>query len=216
MSEMRIGRWNRNIHYHDLVLRSVPSGCRHALDMGCGEGILSRQLSRYCRDVTAIDTDEDTLARAIATTGSQASITFLKGDVMTHPFSECSFDFITSVASLHHLPLTSALKRFRSLLKPGGVLAVIGLYRLHTLRDYSSAAVALPTSMVLRCVKGFLEVNAPLREPAETLGDIRRACDSLLPGAMLRRELLFRYSMIWRKPQVSGAENANPETERTK
>ena len=192
--------WNRNIHYHDLVLRSAPVGCSRALDVGCGNGILARRIGSHCPDVTAIDTDHATLARAVAATASQAGITFVRGDVMTYPFQEGSFDFITAVASLHHLPLMPALKRLRNLLRPQGVLAVIGLYRMRTLSDFVIGALAVPTSLALRCINRHCEVAAPVRDPVETFHEIRRACDFVLPGARLRRELLFRYSMIWRKP----------------
>ncbi|MDQ6782291.1 MAG: methionine biosynthesis protein MetW [Actinomycetota bacterium] len=39
-------RWNHNIHYHRLILDSVPAGARDALDVGCGEGMLARRLRR--------------------------------------------------------------------------------------------------------------------------------------------------------------------------
>jgi len=37
-------RWNHNIHLHRVVLDAVPSGAKRALDVGCGEGMLSRDL----------------------------------------------------------------------------------------------------------------------------------------------------------------------------
>jgi len=36
---------------------------------------------------------------------SEGRITFVEGDVMTRPFDHDSFDLITAVAILHHLPL---------------------------------------------------------------------------------------------------------------
>lgn len=119
---------------------------------------------------------------------------------MTHPLNEGSFEFVVAVASLHHLPLEPALIRFRSLLKSGGVLAIVGLYRSHTLEDYAWAAAGVPTSFILRCVRGQADVAAPVQNPKETFTEIRRASEDLLPGSVLRRRLLFRYSLTWRKP----------------
>jgi 2-polyprenyl-3-methyl-5-hydroxy-6-metoxy-1,4-benzoquinol methylase len=196
-----MGEWNHNIHYHDLVLGAVPVNCQRALDVGCGQGLLARQLAQKCTKVFAMDIDDDTLARARSDSRSSAPIEFVHGDVMMYAFEPASFDVITAVATLHHLPLRPALDRFRELLKPGGTLAVIGLYRPETIQDDAFAAMAFPTSCVLRWRRGNANVGAPMQEPRETLSEIRTACDSVLPGGIFRRHLLFRYSFIWTKRQ---------------
>ena len=48
-------------------------------------------------------------------------------DFLEYPFEHESFDFITSVATLHHMDATAALTRMRTLLRPGGALAIPGL-----------------------------------------------------------------------------------------
>ena len=195
--------WNHNIHYHPVVLRSVPPGCRLALDVGCGEGLLARKLAPDCDQVIALDIDPETVARASAGNQPGSRITFVESDVMKYPLADNSFDLITAVAVLHHLQLRPALARFRSLLRSGGVLAVVGLYRSQTLADYTVAAAAFPVSWMLRCSRHYQEVGAPLQEPKETLDEIRSASQEMLPGAVFRRRLLFRYSLIWRKPPAS-------------
>jgi SAM-dependent methyltransferase len=150
--------------------------------------------------VIAIDYNHAVLSRARAQSGSEPRITFVEGDVMTHHFTDGSFDFVAAVATLHHLPLRPALGRFRSLLRPGGVLAVIGLHRGETLSDLAAAAVAFPVSWMLRCLRGYADVGAPVQNPAKTLREVRLACADLLPGAAIRRHLLFRYSLVWHKP----------------
>jgi ubiquinone/menaquinone biosynthesis C-methylase UbiE len=197
---MPTGPWNHNIHYHDLVLRSVPPRCRRALDVGCGQGLLARRLAACCQEVIGIDIDRDTLASAKAAAHSDNGVTFIAGDVMTHPLPDDSFDLITAVATLHHLPLRPALIRFQKLLRPGGVLAVIGLYRGQAVEDFILAAVAFPSSWILRRFRSYSDVAAPVQEPRETLREIRDVCDGMLPGYALQQHLLFRYSLIWRKP----------------
>jgi ubiquinone/menaquinone biosynthesis C-methylase UbiE len=194
--------WNHNIHYHDLVLRAVPAGCKRALDVGCGQGVLARRLAQHCGELVAIDIDQDALNRAISADNPKVRVTYLQGDVMTHEFPHASFDLITAVATLHHLPLKPALVRFKSLLRPGGVLAVIGLYRNSTLMDYAFAAAALPTSKLRRLWCAEAAVGAPVRDPEETLDEIRSACHEVLPGATIQRHLFFRYSLIWRNSRA--------------
>lgn len=191
--------WNHNIHYYDLVLRSMPASCRRACDVGCGQGLLAGRLARRCEEVVAIDADHDTIARARSATGDPR-IEFVEGDAMGYPFGEGSFDFVSAVATLHHLPLIPALTRFRKLLRPGGVLAVIGLYREQTPVDYVWATAAVPASWMLRSIRGETAVGAPVTFPKETLSEIRAACGEILPGAVVRRRLFFRYSLIWKKP----------------
>jgi SAM-dependent methyltransferase len=192
--------WNHNIRYHDIVLRAVPANCRRALDVGCGIGFLVRKLANYSESVTGIDVDRETLSHAACSPDLNSRVQFVEGDVMTYPFSSASFDFITAVASLHHLPLRPALRRLRDLLRPSGMLAIIGLYRAQTLADFAVDAAAFPANWILRAVHGWSEVAAPKQDARETLHEIRDACDTMLPGAEIRRLLLFRYSLIWRKP----------------
>jgi SAM-dependent methyltransferase len=200
---MSLRPWNHNIHYHHLVLLSAAGGCRRALDVGCGRGLLARRLAQHCQEVIAIDLDHGPIAEAKASGDLGGRIKFVEGDVMTYPFPDDNFELIAAVATLHHLQLRPALARFRKLLKPGGVLAIIGLYRGATLSDRAFAATAFPVSWGLRAFRGYADVGAPVENPRETLLEIRNACNILLPGASLRRHLLFRYSLIWRKPSAT-------------
>jgi SAM-dependent methyltransferase len=119
---------------------------------------------------------------------------------MTWPFEPASFDLVASIAVLHHLPLRPALARFRELLAPGGVLAVIGIPKRATAEELMMAGLAWPVNQALRRLKGEVEVGAPVKDPGETLPEIRAAAADVLPGARVRLLLLFRYELIWRKP----------------
>src|ERR1700730_13868298 len=156
--------WNRNNHYHRLVLQAVPRDCRRALDVGCGTGLLARRLAARCGEVVAIDADAEPLSRARAATGSGSPITFVRGDVLTHAFDDGSFDFISAVAVLHHLPLEAALEHLKRLLRPGGVVVVIGLYRAETFEDYGWMAAGLVSSLAIRCVRRYTGVSAPIKD----------------------------------------------------
>jgi len=150
--------------------------------------------------VVGIDVNLEMLSQARTFPDFDSRIQFVEGDVMKHPFSADSFDFITAVATLHHFPLRPALARFRVLLRPGGVLAVIGLYRHRTVADFALDTVAFPTSWILRAVHGYSDPSTRKQRPRETLREIRDASEALLPGAAIKRLLLFRYFLIWRKP----------------
>jgi SAM-dependent methyltransferase len=192
--------WNHNIHYHRLVLATAPQPCRRALDVGCGQGLLAHELLGVADEVVGIDPDAESLAHARASYGAGPRLQLIQGDVMSWPFAPASFDLIASVAVLHHLPLVPALTHLRELLAPGGVLAVVGLARPSTAQELAMGVAAYPVNQALRRLKGEVPVGAPVKDPAETLPEIRAAARQALPGAKLRLLLLFRYSLIWRKP----------------
>jgi SAM-dependent methyltransferase len=206
--------WNHNIHYHGVVLRAIPPDCRRALDVGCGRRALSQKMARQCEEVLAIDTEPECLAFARTISGQLPNLTFLLGDALEQPFPENSFDFVSAVASLHHLPIRRALERFGRLLRPGGTLAVVGLYRDDTPVDHAVGCIAFPISWTIRRLTGEAEVGAPVREPMETLREIRWECDSALPGGVFRRRLFFRYSFVWRKPLKSMTETGGGRLKR--
>jgi SAM-dependent methyltransferase len=193
-------RWNHNIHYHPVVLAAVPPGCRTALDVGCGEGTLTRQLHSKVPSVTGIDLDEPSieLARRQA---DGAGIEYVQADFLTHPFAPASFDLITSVAVLHHMDTAAALTRMRELLRPGGVLAVIGLPRARLPHHLPYELAAIVAHRWHRRRHTYWEHPSPVVwPPPDTFADVRRTALPLLPGMRLRRLALWRYSLLWTKP----------------
>lgn len=128
----------------------MPSPCARALDVGCGTGAWARVLAGRAREVDAIDRDPDVIDRARASSRDVGNLRFVHDDVMTAPLAPASYDLVTALASLHHLPLAPALERLRALLRPGGVLAVIGLYREATIGDALATAISFPLSRLRR------------------------------------------------------------------
>ena len=196
--------WNRNIQYHYLVLRSVPVDCQHALDVGCGTGLVTQKLVHHSESVIGIDIDPQALSlacayRDLASHPKEPRAHYVVGDVLMAPFRPASFDFISAVAALHHLPMQRALMRFRDLLKPGGTVAVIGHYRSQTLIDHACNAAGWPIDRLLRVARGCYRPTTRRQPPQETLAAIRGACRDVLPGAVVKRLILHRYFLIWRK-----------------
>ncbi|MBP2703885.1 class I SAM-dependent methyltransferase [Microbispora sp. RL4-1S] len=192
-------RWNGNIHYHPRILRSVPDDARHALDVGCGEGTLTRELRRTVPNVTGIDLHTPSIDQARAHAGD---VDYIVGDFLTHPFDPASFDVIASVATLHHMDATAGLTRMRDLLRPGGVLAVIGLARSTLPNDLPRELAAVTASTFHRVTKGHWQHPSPIVwPPPVTYPEMRALAAEILPGSQYRRHLLWRYSITWRKPR---------------
>lgn len=193
-------RWNHNIHYQRLVLRALPDGARRALDVGCGQGLLARELAVVVPRVTAIDLDERSLTLA-READSASEIEYLRGDFMTHPFSPASFDLVASIAALHHMDAAMALNRMKALLRPGGRLVVIGCARSRSVRDVPYEIAGAVTTRALKARRGYWQHSAPIVwPPPVSYGEMRRLARRVLPGSSFRRLVLWRYALTWTKP----------------
>ena len=192
--------WNHNLHYHPVILRAIPPGCPDALDVGCGEGILTRRVRPRVPQVTGIDLDPASI-EAARSHPQAGDITYLLGDVLSYPFEPASFALITAVASVHHMDAGAALARLSRLLRPGGVLGVIGLARPRYPADLPLELAAVASHRVHRLTKTVWNSPAPIVwPPAESYAEMRALAAQLLPGVRYRRHLLWRYSLVWRKP----------------
>jgi SAM-dependent methyltransferase len=197
----RAGRWNHNIHYYPLILAAVPAGCQRVLDVGCGEGMLARELADLVPSVSGIDADANSidLARRQDPAGQ---LDLICGDFLTYPFAPGSFGMITSVAALHHMDPAAALARMSWLMQPGGTLAIVGLARSRLPADLPWEAAAGFTNLGYRLTRTFWEQPSPtVWPPPHTYAAIRRLAAESLPGVRYRRHLLWRYSLLWTKPE---------------
>ena len=61
-------------------------------------------------------------------------------------------------------------------------------------------AVGVVASRVRRRRHGIWEHGAPIVDPTETYTEILRVASLLLPGVRYRRHTLFRYSLLWTRP----------------
>ena len=192
-------RWNHNLHYHRVILAAVPDGARRSLDVGCGVGMLARDLRRIVPHVKGIDRDAASIAVA-RREDDGTGVEYVVGDFMTTPFEPGSFDHIASIAALHHMDAGAALERMRQLLAPGGTLAIVGLARPRYPADLPFAVAGAVGHRVLRLRNGYWEDSAPrLWPPPDTFKQTRRVARSVLPGVRYRRRLLWRYSLVWTK-----------------
>lgn len=195
----RDARWNHNIHYHRVVLDALPAPCDRVLDVGCGEGMLTLDLADRAGQVVGLDTDAPTLELA-RRDASAANIEYRLGDLLTADLEPGSFDAVVSIAVLHHLDAVPALERMRELVRPGGVVVVVGLARSRR-RDLPYDAAGAVGTRVHKLTKTYWEISAPVVwPPPQTYAEVRRDAHAVLPGAAYRRHILWRYSLTWTKP----------------
>lgn len=202
--------WDHNSHYHSWLVSHLPERCDTALDIGCGSGAFSRLLAERCGKVISLDLSPKMLEAARKLSRDHSNIEYHCADIMTWDFPSRHFDCIVSIATLHHLPLREIMPVIKDALKPGGVLIVLDLRRDVSLPDSLWSIAAVPVNILLRLLKyRRLSEPAELRRAWEehgknetylSMGEAREICSDLLAGAKLRKHLLWRYSIIWRKP----------------
>ncbi|NUS17251.1 MAG: class I SAM-dependent methyltransferase [Streptomyces sp.] len=205
--------FDHNDYYHRLLLRQVPRNCDVALDVGCGTGRFARRLADLGMEVDAIDPSEEAIAEARALSGRIAgdrSPHFQHADVTGVELSEGHYDFISCLASIHHMPF-DAVAALRDALAPGGVLVILGCYPEKTRLDWAWSLAAVPVNAVARlavavrdklrpvsAATGRERAKAPVRQPVMPLLQIRREAAVLLPGCSIRRLLFWRYLLVFR------------------
>jgi ubiquinone/menaquinone biosynthesis C-methylase UbiE len=131
-----INRWDpSHLEKVDRLL-SLSDGQR-VLEVGCGQGHLTKRLAARGIDMTGVDANPK--ASEIAGTDR---VMYMKGEDLE--FGDESFDAVLSVHALEHIPpLDKAISEMARVLKPGGSALhiypaepVMGLY-------------AIPTSVIL-------------------------------------------------------------------
>ena len=207
----------QNSHYHNFLLRQLPDDCQAALEIGCGKGEFSRRLAKTSQRVLALDLSPEMIRVAREQSEHQPNIEFQIADVMLYDFPPEAFDCIASIATLHHLPLREILLKMKAALKPGGVLLVLDLFRQERnllkpaglLDTVLLNALAMPLSISLRLIHhGRVLPRREVRaawtaherhDIYPTMNEVRALCSEILPGAKIRKRLLWRYSIVWVK-----------------
>jgi SAM-dependent methyltransferase len=197
-----ISAWSHNSAYHPWILDQAREVRGHALDVGCGDGLLVSRLSTVCARVTGIDADPAAVDRARLRTREQPNVTLQVGSFLDAEFPAGRFDLITFVASLHHLDLGAGLRRAAVLLAPGGRLLVVGLSRPRSAVDWMVAGLSVPVVRLLDQLHGAAAGDGAMRmaDPQHSLGQIRRTAALIVPGAQIRRALYYRYLLSWTRP----------------
>ena len=201
--------WDHSGEYAAYLLQHVPENCREALEIGCGTGAFTRLMAQRSQRVTAVDLSPQMIRIARARSEQFSNIDFEVGDVMKMELPARRFDCIVAMATLHHLPFAEVVARMKAALKSGGVLLVLDLFAPEGLVDAMANIAAMPVSVGKRLIRtGRLKPPRAVRQAWAdhgrhdsylTVNQVRQICAGALPGARIRKHLLWRYSIVWKK-----------------
>jgi SAM-dependent methyltransferase len=108
--------------HRDQVLELLPGPGRRTLDLGCGEGRLSRDLKALGHTVAAVDASP-TMTAAAGTADPELDVTL--ADAADLPFDDSSFDLVVAFMSLQDIELFErAIAEAERVLEPGGRLCL--------------------------------------------------------------------------------------------
>jgi ubiquinone/menaquinone biosynthesis C-methylase UbiE len=205
--------WDHNSHYGNFLLKHSPSDCESALEIGCGTGAFARLMAKQAGRVLALDLSPRMIQIARERSREYTNIDFRVANVLEWKFSAGQFNCVVSIATLHHLPMEEMLTKMKNALKANGTLLVLDLFQGEGLPDVLRSALAVLVSTILKLIKtGRVRPARAEREAwAEhgqrdvylTLSQVRKICADVLPGAQVRKHLLWRYSIIWKKAAKS-------------
>ena len=103
---------------YDFICRFLPRRCERILEVGCGRGELAAHLLHHGFQITAIDSDDESIeaARLLGVDARAAE---------WPDFNEGSFDAVLFTRSLHHIrPLQDAVESAATCLRTGGRIIV--------------------------------------------------------------------------------------------
>ena len=113
-----------------IIAAVKPKKTMHALEFGCGTGLVSMEIAPLVKTLSAIDTSREMLAvlqkktNISGITNIETSCTNLSASPET-TLKEKRFELIYSSMTLHHIDDTAVfLNRLSDLLSPGGIVAL--------------------------------------------------------------------------------------------
>lgn len=156
----------------DLVL----DGDERILDIGCGDGFLTREIAGRLPEgfIVGIDPSPRMVATAASGPLTPAGPRFVRADARRLPFMRC-FDMVVSFNALHWVPqLDQALSAIATILEPGG-RSLIQMVCAAERPSIESTAMAVAHSA--RWSERFTGFSAPFvhPDPAE-FADLANAC----------------------------------------
>lgn len=174
------------IHLISQALTVSPGG--DLLDVGCGPGMMVRQLLDSRPGdfrITALDPSPVMVEACARRAGEATDVSTLVGRVEAMPFTNDSFDVVLAMGALEYAELTAALDEIVRVTRPGGLVLVTMLNPASPYR-FVEWHIYWPLLRVLSAVETRLNLRSSKRHgPGETgirayrKGALRRRMDAV-------------------------------------
>jgi SAM-dependent methyltransferase len=198
--------------HRDAFLPLVPAPGRRTLDLGCGEGRLSRDLKALGHQVLGIDASPTMLAAA---RDVDPEIETHLADAAALPFDDGAFDCVVAFMSLQDVDdLRGAIRESSRVLEPGGRLCLAIVHPINSAGRFLSDDPASPLviegayldhSRYEETIERdglevtFVSDHQPLQAYADALADAGLLIERLREPAMPESGMVDERSRRWQR-----------------
>jgi 2-polyprenyl-3-methyl-5-hydroxy-6-metoxy-1,4-benzoquinol methylase len=194
-----------------FLLQQVPVHAKRAVDVGCGDGSLTRALAARGIATLGIDASPRMIALSRALAGDHPLLDYRVADVMTDGLPAASFDVVASVSMVHHAPLERIVPRLVAAVAPGGTLLLqdvttrVGLRELpvNALAWFAQRLRLVPGAGMVRPTVAALYAEHGAGESYLHASEVAAAYRELLPAARVYLHLQWRYTVVWHRDAAS-------------
>lgn len=136
-------KWSNNTHYTKSMLKELNTLIGgYAIDVGCGIGDGARKLSQHYKKVVGYDISPKMIERAREFSEGYEGIEYINENFLEADIEEASCGCILCVSMLHHMPMEEFFIKAKKVLKKGGRLLIVDLYRMENIGDALTTIVA--------------------------------------------------------------------------
>jgi SAM-dependent methyltransferase len=198
--------------HRDAFLELVPEPGRRTLDLGCGEGRLSRDLKARGHDVVGLDASPTLLAAARE---ADPSIQTHLADAAALPFANGAFDCVVAFMSLQDVDdFRSAIRESARVLEPGGRLCLAIVHPINSAgrfesfepdgrfvieRSYLASFRYEDTVEREGLEMTFVSDHRPLEDYVEALADAGLMIDRIREPAIPEAAIVDERSRCWQR-----------------
>lgn len=233
--------WARKPDHHsywkfhrDQFLELLPPPGRRTLDLGCGEGRLSRDLKELGHKMVAVDASASMLSAARE---ADPTLEVHLADAAALPFADGEFDCVVAFMSLQDIDdLEGAAREAARVLVPGGRLCIAVVHPLNSAGRFDGEEADSPFTIAGSYLERsyyadelardgleitFVSAHRPLQAYTEALSEaglvIERLCEPAVPESAISRPRSRRWQRLplflhLRARKPLGVDQADPRS----